>query len=49
MNDIDRPITERERELYRSGDYWFMPPPVCHDRWDEDAWIRHIRATGGWN
>lgn len=50
MNDIDRPITERERELYRDGHYAFDPCYICGntDLWDEDDWIRYVRACGRW-
>ena len=41
-----RPIEQWEREAYRADEYVFQPPPMPHDGWDEDAWIRWIRQSG---
>lgn len=44
---IEAEIEQWERECYRSDDWWCEVPPVCTALWDEDDWIRHIRASGG--
>lgn len=41
-------VTERHRELYRSGAYRFPVPPVPTSLWDEDSWCRWIDGHGEW-
>lgn len=50
---VDTPLSEEQvahvkKMLYRAGKYTFKVPPVRHEKWTEDDWIRYIDRNGGW-
>jgi hypothetical protein len=38
-----KPITKEQRAAYRAGECRFNVPPVCHNLWTEDDWIRYVQ------
>ena len=39
---------EQKMILYEEGNFICNVPPVCHVKWDREAWIKFIDAEGAW-